>query len=129
MIANTFACHISTVAKIIKDVCCAIPCKLGPKYVHVPQTNDAMVEKASEFEAKYGIHQTFGCIDGTHVAIITPVDPWLNFHRIVFVTNTFSVSMFKQFVAFLVSFMDVGCRLLGMFKMQRFFKIHQFRKN
>ena len=33
-----------------------------------------MIEKASEFEAKYGMHQLFGCIDSTHVAIIRPVE-------------------------------------------------------
>ena len=70
MTTNTFGCHISTVAKIIKDVSCAIACKLGQKYVHLTQTKNAVIEKAPEFEAKYGMHKTFGCIDGAHVAII-----------------------------------------------------------
>ena len=33
---NTFARHIYTVAKIIKDMCGAIACRLGQKYVHLP---------------------------------------------------------------------------------------------
>ena len=62
---------------------------LNLKYVHLPQTKDAIIEKASKFEAKYGMHQAFGCIDG------------------------FSVSMLKQFVTFFVSFVDVDCHWLG----------------
>ena len=51
-------------------MCCAIACKLGPKYPQITQTKDATVEKAPEFEAKYDMHQTSGCIDGTHLTII-----------------------------------------------------------
>ena len=71
--ANTFARHISTVTKIIKDVCCAIACN-GSKYVQLLQTKGAMIGKASDFEAKYGMHQAFGCIDSTHVTIIRTVE-------------------------------------------------------
>ena len=33
-----------------------------------------MIENAFEFEAKYGMHLPFGLIDGTHIAIIRPVE-------------------------------------------------------
>ena len=56
MTTNTFGRHISTVATIIKDVSCAIACKLGRKHVHLTQTKNAMIEKAPEFEAKCAMH-------------------------------------------------------------------------
>ena len=73
MTANTFGLHISTVAKIIKDVCCAIACNLGPKYVHLPQTKDAMIEQAADFEAKYGKCGWYTC-SMELVTIIRPAD-------------------------------------------------------
>ena len=56
MTTNTFGLHISTVAKIIKDLCCAIAHKLGPKYIHLTQTMDATIEKVVELERKYDMH-------------------------------------------------------------------------
>ena len=74
MTANTFAVHTSTASKVIREVCSAITHKLGPQYVKLPQTKDEMVEKAAEFLSKYGMHQAFGCIDGTHVPILRPFE-------------------------------------------------------
>ena len=74
MTANTFGIHISTVSKIIKEVCSAIAYKLGPTYVKLPQTEEEMIEKAAEFVSKFGMHQAFGCIDGTHVPILRPLE-------------------------------------------------------
>ena len=96
MTTNTFGRHISTVATIIKDVSCAIACKLGGKHVHLTQTKNAMIEKAPEFEAKCDMHQTFGCIDGTHVAIIKLVKHSQDFF-------CYKQSMIKQFVTFVIS--------------------------
>ena len=63
MTANTFGIHISTVSKIIKEMCSAISYKLlEPTYVKSPQTEEEMIEKAAEFVSKYGMHQAFGCI-------------------------------------------------------------------
>ena len=95
-----------TVAKTFKDVYCAIACKLGPKYPQITQIKDATVEKAPEFEAKYDMHQTSGCIDGTHVTIIWPAE---------YAQNYFC---YKQFFSFSVHtvfgfrdlFMNVDCR-------------------
>ena len=74
MTVNTFGVHTSTASKVIREVCSAITHKLGPKYVKLPQSEDEMVEKAAEFLSKYGMHQAFGCIDGTHVPILRPVE-------------------------------------------------------
>ena len=62
MTANAFGVSICTVSKIIREVCSAITYRLGPKYVRLPQTEEDMIEKASEFLSKYVMHQAFGCI-------------------------------------------------------------------
>ena len=55
MTGNTFGLHPSTVSKVIHQVCRAISDHLGPKYLKIPKTQDEMIEKVSEFEAKYGM--------------------------------------------------------------------------
>ena len=62
-----------------------------------------MTEKASEFEVKYGIHQDFGCRDGTHVAIIRPVEPDFFCNKQFFSINV------KAVCDFCGLFMDVDC--------------------
>ena len=49
-------------------MCNAIAKHLGPKYMYLPRNQDEMREKA-EFEAKFGMRQAFGCIDGTHIRV------------------------------------------------------------
>ena len=78
-------------------MCSAITHKFGPKYVKLPQSEDEMVEKAAEFLSKHGMHQAFGCIDGTHVPILRPVDQ----------LNVQAVCDYKG------TFMDVDCRWPG----------------
>ena len=124
--ANTFASHISIVAKIIKDACCVIPCKLGQKYVHLPQIKNATIEKASEFEAKYGMHQDFRCIDGTHVAIIRPAEYSQDY---ICCKQFFSVS-FQAFCDFLSSTLwMLTAAGLRVFMIQGLLQIQPFSKN
>ena len=40
--------------------------------MYVQPRNQDMHEKVSEFEAKYGCIQAFGCTDGTHILIKRP---------------------------------------------------------
>ena len=42
-------------------------------YVY-PEWRKKWSKNASEFESKYGMMQTFGCIDGTHVPILHPIE-------------------------------------------------------
>ena len=123
--ANTFARHISTVTKIIKDVSCAIACN-GSKYVQLLQTKGAMIGKASDFEAKYGMHQAFGCIDSTHVTIIRTVEHSQDYFLL---QNSFLVSMFKQFVTFAFSLRMLTPTGLGVLIMQMVLQIHPVSKN
>ena len=73
MTANTFGVHQSTVSKVVDEVCKTIADKLGPRYIYLPKTVEDMLKKVSEFELKFGMIQAFGCIDGTHIPIKTPV--------------------------------------------------------
>ena len=61
MTANSFGVAINTASVVIYEVCYAICQILGPMYIR-------------EFEAKFGLPQAFGCIDGTHIKIKRPVE-------------------------------------------------------
>ena len=69
MTASAFGIAINTASVIIGDVCKE---NLGPKYIYMPQDCDEIRRKVSEFEAKFGMIQAMGCIDGTHVPIKKP---------------------------------------------------------
>ena len=73
MTANAFGIQVCTTSKIIHEVCREIAMKLGPKMIQLPQTKEDMMEKASEFEVKFGMPQAFGCIDGTHIQLKRPI--------------------------------------------------------
>ncbi|XP_028405233.1 uncharacterized protein LOC114527736 [Dendronephthya gigantea] len=105
MTANAFNVSICTVSKIIREVCSAITYKLGPKYVKLPQTAEDMIEKASEFLSKYGMHQAFGCIDGTHVPILRPTEHSQDYfcYKQYFSLNVQAICDFKGM------FMDIDC--------------------
>ena len=53
MTANTFGFHSIAVSKVVHHVYRAISDYLGPKYLKISATEDEMIEKVSEFEAKY----------------------------------------------------------------------------
>ena len=70
--ANTFGVALCTVSVHIIEICRAMSRHLGPKYVYLPRNKDEMRQVTSEFEAKFGMPQAFGCVDGTHVEIKRP---------------------------------------------------------
>lgn len=104
MTANTFGLHISTVSKLKSDVCNCITYKLGPKYIALPKTKEEMLEKVGEFEAKFGMTQAFGCIDGTHVPILRPSEHSQDYfsYKMYFSLNVQAVCDFCGYI------MDVG---------------------
>ena len=71
MTANTFGVACNTVGSVVFDVCDAISRHMGPKYLYLPRDKQGMME-SSKFEAKYGMVQAFGYIDGTHIPIACP---------------------------------------------------------
>ena len=74
MTADTFGIAINTTSAIIFEVCSAINKYLGPRYLHLPKDTKEMQIKISEFEAKFGMSQAFGCIAGTHIPILCPIE-------------------------------------------------------
>ena len=86
-------------------VCTAISENLGQKYIHMPRDHEGMRNKVSEFEAKFGMIQAMGCIDGTHIPIKRPIQ------------NSQDYFCYKQFYSLNVQaicdykglFMDVEC--------------------
>lgn len=53
----------------IHQVCTAISKHFSSKYVHLPQTENEMRTKFTQFETKFGMVLAFGCIDGTHIHV------------------------------------------------------------
>ena len=69
MTANNFGVAINTASSVIYKVCLVIYQNLGPQCIRLPKTREELREKVSEFKAKFGMIQAFGCIDGTHIPI------------------------------------------------------------
>ena len=109
MTANTFGIHQSTTSKVIMEVCEAIVTHLVPKYITLPKTREEMTSKVSQFELKFGMLQTYGCIDGTYIPIKTPNEnsqDYFNYKQF-FSLNVQAVCDYKGY------FMDVDCRWPG----------------
>ena len=109
MTANAFGIAIPTASVVITEVCTAICKVLGPKYVHFPKSKEEMMKKIAEFEAKFGMVQCCGCIDGTHVPIIRPAEDSQDFYcyKGFYSLNVQAVCDFRGY------FMDVDCRWPG----------------
>ena len=69
---NAFGVSRQTVSKIVRKVCNAITVHLGPKYIILPFTEEAVQEKVESFYSAYGFPQCLGAIDGTHIPIKQP---------------------------------------------------------
>ena len=57
------------VSKVVKEVCGVTVTYMVPKLIKIPNSQDEMLSKISEFEAKFGTTQAFGCIDGIHIPL------------------------------------------------------------
>ena len=80
MTANSFEIAVNTASAVITEICQVISMYLGPKYLHLPKDQESMQSKVSEFEAKFGMSQVFGCIDGTHIPIRCPSENSQDFY-------------------------------------------------
>ena len=74
MTANDFGVAINTASSVSYEVCLEICQNLGLQYICLPKTRAELREKVSEFEAKFGMIQYFGCIDGTHIPIMCSLE-------------------------------------------------------
>ena len=70
--ANAFGLSRSQVSIIIRRVTRGIAVHLGPKYISVPLTGDAVMEKVTKFFSTFHISQCLGAIDGMHIEIKQP---------------------------------------------------------
>ena len=109
MAANTFGVAFNTVSCVIFEVCSTITKHMETKYLHLPKNKDAMREKVSEFEAKYGMVQAFGCVDGTHIPISSPKTSSQDYfcYKHYYSINVQAVCNYRGL------FMDVDCRWPG----------------
>ena len=73
MAANVFDAALSTALKH-SEVCKAVTEHFGSKYILLPRTEEEMIQKSAEFERKSRMAQLFGCIDGSHVPILRPIE-------------------------------------------------------
>ena len=60
MAATHFGVANCTASKVIFEVCSAICSVLGLSYLHLPRDHEEMKMKVAQFEAKFGMVQTFG---------------------------------------------------------------------
>ena len=74
MTANSLGVATCIVSSVIYQVYHSISTYLGPKYLHLPQNENEVRQKVGEFETKYGMHQCFECVDGTHTTISCPLE-------------------------------------------------------
>ena len=70
--ANAFGLSRSCVSIVVRRVTHAISTQMGPKYINLPQTEEAVNEKVTNFYKAFSIPQCLGAVDGTHIAIKQP---------------------------------------------------------
>ena len=109
MTANNFGVAINTASSVIYKVCLAVYQNLGPQCIRLPKTREELREKVSEFKAKFGMIQTFGCIYGTHIPIKCSLKNSQDYscYKQYYTLNVQAVCQYKG------TFMDVECRSPG----------------
>lgn len=82
---------------------------LRSKYIQLQRNNEEMRTKVSKFEAKFGMIQAMGCIDGTHIPIKRPIKSSQDYfcYKQFYSLNVEAVGDYKGL------FMDVECLLPG----------------
>ena len=70
--ANAFGLSRPCVSVIIRRVTRATTLHLGPNYVKLPMTENAVEDCVTNFLNSFSIPQCLGAIDGTHIAIKQP---------------------------------------------------------
>ena len=107
MTANTVAIHQCTLSKILKEVCSVIVTYMVPKLIKLPNSQDEMLSKISEIEAKFEMTPAFGCIDVTHITLKAPTVNSQDYYKQFYSLNVQGVCDCKGY------FMDVDCKWPG----------------
>lgn len=77
--ANAFGLSRATVSLIVRRVCRAITDHLGPKYIVLPTSSEAVHDLVKNFMQQHGMPQCLGAIDGTHIDIKQPREQSLDY--------------------------------------------------
>ena len=70
--ANAFGVSRQVTSKKIHKVCKAISLHLGNKYIHLPKTENEVIDLVKHFNRTHGFPQCLGAKDGTHIEIKQP---------------------------------------------------------
>ena len=71
---DTFAgLHKSTVSRVVRSVCLALARKLN-QFVKYPESREVKDQVKQGFYERAGFPCVIGCVDGTHVRIISPTE-------------------------------------------------------
>ena len=70
--ANAFGISLASVSLIVRRVTKAISLHLGPIYIKLPLTEEAVKDKVTRFYSSFLVPQCLGAIDGTHIEIKQP---------------------------------------------------------
>lgn len=70
--ANAFGLSRSCVSITVRRVCRAISMHLGPKYIKLPTTEEAVNDLVIHFFNRFGVPQCLRAVDGTHIEIQQP---------------------------------------------------------
>lgn len=70
---NVFGVSRPTVSVVVRRVAHAITTFLGPKYIQLPVTEDAVKDKVENYFVNHSFPQCLGATDGTHIEIKQPL--------------------------------------------------------
>ena len=110
MTANAFGVAVSTVTKIVREVCIAIREHLTPEYIKMPKDMESMERLIAGWEQATGFPMVVGAVDGTHIPIL---QPYINSQDYYSYKMKYTINVQGAVCDYLGQFIDVDIRWLG----------------